>query len=199
MHGPEGGALREFRSREPSARPEIAMTSSHRDSRPPSLRGFGEIRIQSDGSPWRPLIHCRDIARAFTAFMSAPANVVCNKAVNIGANDENYQVRDVADEVRALMPQARITYTGEVGNDPRSYRVRFDRLYSLLPDFRLEYTLAAGMAELHRRMTEHEFSVADFQSDRFVRLRTLKKRMHRLRGAAAALGAVRSAAKTPAR
>ena len=62
-------------------------------------RAYDEIRIQSDGSPWRPLIHCRDIARAFVAFMEAPKAVIHNKAINIGANEENHQVRDVADEV----------------------------------------------------------------------------------------------------
>jgi nucleoside-diphosphate-sugar epimerase len=146
-----------------------------------SAMAFGEIRIQSDGSPWRPLVHCRDIARVFIALMERPADAVCNVSVNVGADAENYQVRDVAEQVQQLMPQARITYTGEVGHDPRSYRVKFDRLYALLPDFRLEYTLASGMNELHRKMVEHRFSAADFQGDQFVRLRTLKKRIHRLK------------------
>ena len=88
----------------------------------------GEIRIMSDGSPWRPLIHCRDIARAFVAFMNAPKENIHNKAVNVGGNDENYQVRDVADKVQKLIPSAKITYTGEVGADPRNYRVKFDLL-----------------------------------------------------------------------
>ena len=63
-----------------------------------SAMAYGEIRIQSDGSPWRPLIHCRDIARAFAAFARAPRETVHNKAVNVGANSENYQVRDVGDQ-----------------------------------------------------------------------------------------------------
>jgi nucleoside-diphosphate-sugar epimerase len=141
----------------------------------------GEIRIMSDGSPWRPLIHCRDIARAFVALMRAPADQIRGKAFNVGANHENYQVRDVANEVEALIPHARIAYTGEVGEDPRSYRVMFDRLNSVLPDFRLEYSLAAGMEELHRKMVERRFSVSDFEGDQFVRLRILRKRLDRLR------------------
>ncbi len=141
---------------------------------------YGEIRIMSDGSPWRPLVHCRDIARAFVAFMDAPADRVRNQAVNVGANEENFQVRDVADEVKRLVPNATITYTGEVGEDPRSYRVRFDLLSSLLPEFRLSYTLATGMEELHRKMVEHHFSAADFEGDQFVRLRTLRGRLDRL-------------------
>jgi hypothetical protein len=71
-------------------------------------------------------------------------------------------------------------YTGEVGNDPRNYRVKFDRLNKALPDFRLQYTLAKGVEELHRSMVDHGFSKADFEGDRFVRLRTLKKRLGRM-------------------
>jgi len=138
---------------------------------------YNEIRIQSDGSPWRPLIHCYDIARAFVAFMNAPTDRVHNKAFNIGANEENFQVKDVADQVQRLMRQATISYTGEVGEDPRSYRVKFDRLYAALPDFKLKYTLATGMEELYAKLVEHSFSGADFEGDRFVRLRTLRKRL----------------------
>src|SRR5438874_1814591 len=145
-----------------------------------SAMAYGEIRIQSDGSPWRPLIHCRDIARAFAAFARAPKEVIHNQAVNVGANRENYQVRDVGDQVQRLIPTAQVVYTGEVGADPRNYRVKFDRLSQLLPDFRLEYNLASGMEELHRKMVEHGFGKEDFEGDRFVRLRMLKQRFHRL-------------------
>ena len=145
-----------------------------------SALSYGEIRIQSDGSPWRPLIHCRDIARAFVALASAPRDVVHDKAINIGANSENYQVKDVGDQVQRLVPEAKITYTGEVGADPRNYRVKFDYLYSLLPDFKLAYNLVSGMEELHRKMVEHGFSKKDFEGDQFVRLRTLKGRLDRL-------------------
>jgi nucleoside-diphosphate-sugar epimerase len=133
---------------------------------------LGEIRIMSDGTPWRPLIHCRDIARAFVAFAEAD-DVPAGIAVNVGGNDENFQVRDVAGLVQELVPDAHIELTGEAGNDPRSYRVNFDLLRELLPEFRLEYTLRGGMEELHAKLVEHEFSRADWDGDRFVRLRRL--------------------------
>ena len=145
-----------------------------------SALAYGEIRIMSDGSPWRPLIHCRDIARAFVALAEAPKETVHNKAINVGGNAENYQVRDVGDQVQRLIPSAKIAYTGEVGADPRNYRVKFDLLNALLPDFKLQYTLASGMEELHRKMVEHGFGKKDFEGDQFVRLRTLKHRMDRL-------------------
>jgi nucleoside-diphosphate-sugar epimerase len=145
-----------------------------------SAMAYGEIRIQSDGSPWRPLIHCRDIARAFAAFAGAPKEAIHNKAINVGANAENYQVRDVGDRVQRLIPSAKVVYTGEVGSDSRNYRVNFDLLYKLLPDFKLQYDLSTGMEELHRKMVEHGFGKADIEGDRFIRLRTLKGRFHLL-------------------
>ncbi|HSZ59187.1 MAG TPA: SDR family oxidoreductase [Tepidisphaeraceae bacterium] len=148
-----------------------------------SAMAYGQIRIQSDGTPWRPLVHCRDIARAFVALAKAPRERVFNKAINIGANSENYRVRDVADQVKRLMPEAQITYTGEVGADPRNYRVNFDLLYKLLPEFRLQYSLATGMDELYRAMARHNFSYKDFEGEQFVRLRTLKHRLGRLQAA----------------
>src|SRR6516165_1228175 len=71
-----------------------------------SALAYGEIRIQSDGTPWRPLIHCRDIARAFLAFAKAAKASIHNRAVNVGANRQNYQVKDVGDQVKRLVPTA---------------------------------------------------------------------------------------------
>jgi nucleoside-diphosphate-sugar epimerase len=144
----------------------------------------GDIRIMSDGTPWRPLIHCRDIARAFVAFLEAPRATIHNQAVNIGGDAENYQVRDVADIVRRLVPGASIVYTGEIGKDPRDYRVAFAKLGRVLPDFRLEYNLASGMEGLLAQFYDHRFSAADFDGDKFVRLRTLRHRLDRLAAAA---------------
>jgi nucleoside-diphosphate-sugar epimerase len=140
----------------------------------------GDIRIMSDGTPWRPLTHCRDIARAFVAFLDAPRAAIHNQSVNVGGDAENYQVRDIADIVRHLVPGASIVYTGEVGKDPRDYRVDFAKLGRLLPEFQLEYTLAAGMEGLLAQFCDHRFSAADFDGNKFVRLRTLRHRLNRL-------------------
>ena len=145
-----------------------------------SALAYNEIRIQSDGSPWRPLVHCRDIARAFVAFIDVPREKVHNKAVNVGGNSENYQVKDVAKHVERLVPAATIAFTGEVGEDPRNYRVNFDMLGTVLPQFKLAYTLGSGMDELHAKMVEHGFNARDFESDQFVRLRTLSGRLDRI-------------------
>jgi nucleoside-diphosphate-sugar epimerase len=138
----------------------------------------GDIRIMSDGTPWRPLIHAKDIANAFVAFMKAPKEVIHNKAVNIGANKENFQVKDVAEKVGKLVPSAKIVFTGEIGEDPRNYRVKFNLLNSLLPNFKLEYSLDLGMEELYKKYREHNFNINDFEGDHFIRLRTLKKKLN---------------------
>lgn len=140
----------------------------------------GDIRIMSDGSPWRPLIHTKDIARAFIAFMNAPREVIHNQAINVGGNQENYQVKEVAGHVKRLIPKAHIVFTGEVGVDPRDYRVNFNKLGRLLPDFKLEYSLNKGINELHHKFEQNNFKLEDFNGDRFVRLRTLKKRLEKL-------------------
>jgi nucleoside-diphosphate-sugar epimerase len=137
----------------------------------------GDIRIMSDGTPWRPLVHCHDIARAFVLFATAPREKIHGQSVNIGGNEQNYQVRDVGNAVARLVPSAKIVYTGEVGADPRNYRVKFDKLNSLFPDFRLQYNLQSGLEELLQKFREHHFSLKDFEGDQFVRLRSLKKKL----------------------
>jgi nucleoside-diphosphate-sugar epimerase len=137
----------------------------------------GQIRIMSDGLPWRPLIHCHDIARAFLAFAEAPIEAISNRGVNVGANSENYQVKDIVEHVRDLVPTAKIVFTGEVGHDPRDYRVRFDLLGRLLPSFRLEYDLRRGLEELCGAFRGRGFGPADFDGDWFVRLRRLRDRL----------------------
>jgi nucleoside-diphosphate-sugar epimerase len=140
----------------------------------------GDIRIMSDGKPWRPLIHCKDIAGAFIALAKAPDEKVRAKAINIGANEENYQVKDVADIVQQLIPSAKIVFTGEVGSDPRDYRVNFDLLYKILPDFKLEYTLQKGMEDLFGKLKSMNFSENDFDGERFIRLKLLRKNLDKI-------------------
>jgi nucleoside-diphosphate-sugar epimerase len=139
-----------------------------------------EIRIMSDGTPWRPLIHCSDIGRAFINFALLDLKEKNFVAVNIGANKENYQVKDVAEKVKFFVKDSEVVYTGEIGEDPRNYRVNFDYLNMLSPDFKLNYCLESGIEELYRYLKEKKFSLDDFNSSKFVRLKTLQKRLGHL-------------------
>ena len=89
-------------------------------------------------------------------------------------------MRDVVDRVKAHLPHANVVYTGEVGADPRNYRVNFDRLAEVLPHFELEYTLEKGIEDLFTRFRKNKFSLNDFEGDQFVRLRTLKKSLKKI-------------------
>jgi nucleoside-diphosphate-sugar epimerase len=136
-----------------------------------------EIRIMSDGTPWRPLIHCADIAKAFVHFANLDLKGKDFIAVNTGANKENYQVKDVADKVKKYVKDSEVVFTGEVGEDPRNYRVNFDYLKKVAPDFELSYSLDSGMEELYKHLADKKFSLDDFNSSKFVRLKTLQKRL----------------------
>jgi nucleoside-diphosphate-sugar epimerase len=153
---------------------------------------LGELQVKSDGTPWRPLIHCRDIARACLAFAEAPSGSALPFAVNVGGDAENYRVRDVVDHAQRLCPDARVVFTGEAGADPRDYQVDFGLLAQVLPDFRLSYTLESGMEELHRALVDRGFGRDDLDAGRFVRLTVLKERLRLLQGHAGKAG--RSAA-----
>jgi len=101
----------------------------------------GHIVIQSDGSPWRPLVHIRDISQAFLAVLEAPREAVHNEAFNVGSSAENYRVRDVADIVREVVPGCSVRYMEGGGPDPRCYRVNCDKLVRHIPGFRTQWTV----------------------------------------------------------
>ena len=109
----------------------------------------GEVVIQSDGTPWRPLVHIEDISRAFLAVLEAPREVVHNQAFNVGSSAENYQMRDVADIVRDVVPGCSVRYMEGGGPDPRCYRVNCDKLSKMIPSFRTRWTVRRGVEELH--------------------------------------------------
>lgn len=134
----------------------------------------GDVRILSDGTPWRPLVHVRDIARATAALLTAPRELVHGEAFNIGGPEENYQVRDLGDIVRETVPGSEVAYGGSGDPDPRSYRVDFGKFASAFPDFRFEWDARRGAAELHDAYRAAGLSFEEFEGDRFVRLRRLR-------------------------
>ena len=95
----------------------------------------GEIVIQSDGTPWRPLVHAEDIGRAFLAVLHAPREVVHNQSFNVGRNADNYRVRELAAMVERAVPGCVVKYAEDGGPDPRSYRVDCSKIARLLPEF----------------------------------------------------------------
>jgi nucleoside-diphosphate-sugar epimerase len=109
----------------------------------------GEVFIQSDGTPWRPLVHVEDISRAFLVALTAPRDVIHNQSFNVGSSQENYQIRDVAEIVRQTVPGCTVRYADGGGPDPRCYRVNCDKIGAALPDFRTEWTVRRGAEEMY--------------------------------------------------
>lgn len=129
----------------------------------------GQVRVLSDGTPWRPLVHARDIAAAFAAALAAPVDAVHDKAFNVGTEANNLTVRQIAEAVVAAVPGAKLVITGETGPDPRSYRVDFSRIRAALPAFQPSWTVAAGARELAEAYRRHGLTEAAFRT-RYTRL-----------------------------
>lgn len=136
-----------------------------------------EISIMSDGTPWRPIVHIEDFCNAFLAALKAPVEKIHNEAFNVGINTENYQVKDIALEVKKVVPGAAVKILNKTGGDDRSYRVDFSKIAGTLTDFRPKWTLAKGVEELHEAYKKHNLTAEDFDSDRYFRLRTIKTLM----------------------
>jgi nucleoside-diphosphate-sugar epimerase len=135
----------------------------------------GDVLVQSDGTPWRPLVHIEDISRAFLAMLHAPREVIHNQAFNVGLTSENYQVRALADMVKEVVPGSSVRYAPGGGPDPRCYRVNCDKIAKLLPEFRPEWTVRKGMEELFSAMKRYELTQQDFLGSRFQRIKTIQK------------------------
>lgn len=138
----------------------------------------GEVFVQSDGTPWRPLVHIEDISRAFVAMLHAPRKVIHNQAFNVGLTSENYKVRDLADMVKEVVPGSSVRYAPGGGPDPRCYRVNCDKIAKLLPEFRPEWTVRKGMEELFSAMKRYGLTQQEFQGPRFQRIKTIQKLQH---------------------
>jgi nucleoside-diphosphate-sugar epimerase len=132
----------------------------------------GEVRVLSDGTPWRPLVHARDIATAFLLALEAPIAKVRCAAFNVGCESNNQTVADIAKSVVDVVPDAKLAITGETGADPRSYRVDFSEIRRAI-GFKAAWTIADGAAELYKEYVAADLTADDF-ANRFTRLPQLK-------------------------
>jgi nucleoside-diphosphate-sugar epimerase len=131
----------------------------------------GQVRLSSDGSAWRPLVHIRDIARAFAQVLAAPPQRVNGLTVNVGSDQQNFRILDVARAVVAEVPGSELVIKDGATADRRSYRVRFGRLRQVLPDFACTHSLEFGIREL-----KAAYARASVDSpERFIRLSHLQK------------------------
>jgi nucleoside-diphosphate-sugar epimerase len=134
----------------------------------------GKINILSDGSPWRPLIHVKDMARAIEWAITRDAmNGGEFLAVNTGSDPWNYQVRDLAAAVADVIPNISVSLNKDAPPDKRSYRVNFSLFRSLAPNHQPVYTLKQAIHELREGLTAMEFKDGDFRNSTLMRLKIL--------------------------
>jgi nucleoside-diphosphate-sugar epimerase len=135
----------------------------------------GEVLMQSDGTPWRPLVHIEDIARAFLGLLQAPRERVHGEAFNIGADEENYQIADIAHIVEEVVPGSRIALAAGAGPDKRSYRVSFAKLERAFPELHPRWTVRASAEQMFAAYRDHGLRIENFEGSQFMRIARLKE------------------------
>jgi nucleoside-diphosphate-sugar epimerase len=132
-----------------------------------------EIRMTSDGTPWRPLVHLLDICEAIACCLEAPRDLVHNQIFNVGDNRENYQVKEIAQIVADVFPDCKLTF-GTNNGDNRSYRVSFDKIHAKLPGFRCRHNALSGATQLREMFESIGLTRERFEFRAFTRLNQLK-------------------------
>lgn len=133
----------------------------------------GQIVLLSDGTPWRPQVHIRDVCSAFLATLEAPRDLVHDEAFNVGRTGENYQVRDIAAIVGDAVAGATLQVPEAAGPDTRSYKVDFSKIEATLTDFAPEWTVRSGVEELVDAFVDANMTEADFGG--YTRLATIEQ------------------------
>jgi nucleoside-diphosphate-sugar epimerase len=134
----------------------------------------GKVMMQSDGSPWRPLVHIRDIIHAFEVMLTAPRDVIHDQAFNVGRTSENFQIRDVANMVAEVVPNCEVAFAPGASADLRDYRVDFGKIETKLPGYRPSWTLRRGIEELYAAYKGAPMTRELFTGPRFYRLKTIQ-------------------------
>lgn len=136
---------------------------------------IGEILMQSDGMAWRPLVHVQDICRAVIAVLDAPTELVHNEAFNVGANSENYRIREVAEIIGDVMPGTSVTFAQGSGPDKRSYQVDCSKLASVLPTAVPQWTVRRGAEELRDAYDRFGLTLEEFTGTRYLRIKRVQE------------------------
>lgn len=137
----------------------------------------GKVRLESDGRSWRPLLHVEDMSRAFTAMLAAPREKVHNEPFNIGLNEHNYIIRDVAQIVCDTVPGSTVEFAEGASADARSYRVDFTKLATTLPDFKFLWDAEKGAKQVYDAIRNSDMDEQIFLGRRHIRLNQLEHLM----------------------
>jgi nucleoside-diphosphate-sugar epimerase len=135
----------------------------------------GRVYLKSDGTPWRPIVHVEDISRAYIAILQAPREIIHNEAFNVGTTTENYQMSEIADIVKDVVPNCKIDYATDAGPDKRCYRVDCNKISRTLHEFKPQWTARRGIEQLYEEYKKTGLSLEEFEGPKYMRIAHIKQ------------------------
>jgi nucleoside-diphosphate-sugar epimerase len=137
----------------------------------------GRVYIKSDGTPWRPIVHIRDITAAILSVLEAPQDAIHNETFNVGQTEENYRIRELAAIVAETVPGCHVEYAADGGPDKRCYRINCDKIRRVLPSFRPQWTARKGAQELYEAYRAAGLRFTDLDHGRYTRISHIQQMM----------------------
>src|SRR3954470_1061258 len=134
----------------------------------------GRVLLKSDGTPWRPIVHIEDISRAFLTVLESPAEIVRGEAFNVGRDDQNYRIREIAQIVKETVPGCEIAFAQDAGPDKRNYRADFGKIARVLPGFQPQWDARKGAKQLYETYKGIGLKLEDFEGPRYRRIDQIK-------------------------
>jgi nucleoside-diphosphate-sugar epimerase len=137
----------------------------------------GKVYIKSDGTPWRPIVHIRDITAAILSVLEAPRETVHDQTFNVGRTEENYRIRDLAAIVAQTVPGCRVEYAPDGGPDKRCYRIDCEKIRRVLPNFQPRWNAREGARELYDAYRAARLTAAEIKAGRYTRISHIRRLM----------------------
>lgn len=137
----------------------------------------GKIKLYTDGTPYRPLIHVEDVCQAFLKVMEAPIGIVHNQVFHVGSNKENYQILQLANIVQQVVPNSEVEFSTDHDGDPRTYDADFTKIETLIPEFVPQWTAETGAYQLYRAYNEEKLTLEQFSGSKYIRLNRIDELM----------------------
>lgn len=133
----------------------------------------GKVKLLSDGTSWRPLLHVDDMAKAFILALKSPKHVISGEIFNVGSNEDNYTTKQIAEKIETIIPESKIEYAQNANKDTRSYKVNFDKIRDKL-GYTTRWNLEDGIKQIYETMKNKEFSESDFKDKAYYRVTYIK-------------------------
>lgn len=130
----------------------------------------GAVRLKSDGTPWRPIVHIEDISRAFVATLHAPVEKVHDRAFNVGVPGENFRIREIAEIVRDAVPNSEVSFAPDASPDKRNYRVDCSLIQRKVPEYQPQWNVRKGAEELYEAYKATGLTLEEFEGKRYKRI-----------------------------